>query len=189
MTLSTGISHAVLLAAVLETYASGSPVRLWVIAVAAAYALTASTAWRLRGWRPNAGSAVAALFAMAAVTAWLPGGLSAGMRLATMSTSTVLCLIAAAASGMAAAVVWHARRWPVSVRGAVLLAALYSATAFLLAIGRGDTFASLLTTGSVWHALPYVLQGATVGGFLLLPLGLIVAVVRAGARWPGADSQ
>lgn len=177
-----------LLAAALETHASGSPVRLWAIAIVAVYALAAATVWRLRGWRPNAGSAVAALFAMAAITAWLPGGLSAGIRLATMPTSIILCLLAAAASIMAAAVLWHARRWHVAVRGAVLTAGLYSTTAFLVAIARGDTFASLFTTGSFWRALPYLLQGATVGGLVLLPLGLIVSAVRAGARWPRADS-
>ena len=188
MTLSAGISQAVLLAAALETYASGSPVRSWVMVILAGYSLAGSIAWRLRGWHPNAGAAVTALFTMAAITAWLPGGLSTGLRLATMTTSTLLCLMAAAAALIAAAVVWQARRWPLAARGAAVFAALYSATAFLVAIARGETFAALFTTGSFWQALPYALQGATIGGFVLLPLGLVVSAVRAGARLPGADS-
>src|SRR5215813_3672899 len=57
----------------------------------------------------------------------------------------------------------HRLRWPVAVL------TTYGATSFIYAAMRGR---------GLFPALPYFLQGAFIGGFVILPLGWIVSVVR-----------
>src|SRR3954468_16450073 len=57
----------------------------------------------------------------------------------------------------------------------------YGAVAFLYAMLTGITLRAALTGHGLFPRLPYVLQGAFIGGFVILPLGWIASLARAGA--------
>src|SRR5437868_11346267 len=57
--------------------------------------------------------------------------------------------------------------------------AAYGAAAFLYATLTGISLREALSGHGLFQRLPYVLQGAFLGGFVVLPLGWIASVVRA----------
>src|ERR1700732_1727305 len=88
----------------------------------------------------------------------------------TMLLMHVLNGIVAAGVVMAGGVLWgtaapRRARW----LGAVLPA--YGAAAFLHAMLPGITLGAALSGDGLFHTLPYLLQGAFFGGFVVLPLG------------------
>ena len=172
--------YAVLLDAAVETWWSGSPVRWWVVGAVAIYAAATTLLWRRITWRSKATISAFVFLGVVAITAWLPGGLSAGMRIAGGETSTLLSLLTAAAVVLAAVVVWRFRALPTAVRTGVGLLAAYGLTAFVYGAVTGVPFSALFSGDSVWQRLPALLQGAFVGGLIVLPLALLTSVVRAG---------
>lgn len=170
--------------ALAETHAAGAPGRWWLTAIVVLHALAVAALWRRTTWTERTRLSVVTFAAALAVTAWLPEGLSNGIRLATLSTSTVLCLSAAAACVWAALTAARVRRWPLPVAAVVLALGAYAALAFGLAALRGEPFHALLADGSFWRALPHVLHGAVVGAVVVLPLGLLASIVGIGLRWP-----
>lgn len=170
--------------ALAETQAAGAPGRWWLTAIIVLHALVVTASWRRTTWTDKTRLSIVTLAAALAVTAWLPDGLSNGVHLATLSTSTVLCMSAATACVWAAVTAVRVRRWPLPVAALMLALGAYAALAFGLAPLRGEAFRSLLANGSFWRALPYLLQGALVGAVVVLPLGLLAAIVGMGLRWP-----
>lgn len=92
---------------------------------------------------------------------------------------TLLSGIVAAGIVLAGAILW---RLAGEHRGRWLVAALtaYGAIAFAHATLRGLPLRDVLAGHGLLQVLPRVLQGAFVGAFVVLPLGWIVAVIRAG---------
>lgn len=183
MALFTAIS-LLLADALAETHAAGAPSRWWLTAIVVIHALAVTASWRRTTWTERTRLSIVTVATALAVTAWLPEGLSNGIRLATLSTSTVLCLSAGAACVWAALTAARVRRWPLPVAAVMLALGAYAALAFGLAALRGEPFHSLLADGSFWRALPHVVQGAVVGAVVVLPLGLLAAIVGMGLRWP-----
>jgi hypothetical protein len=77
-----------------ETFARQSPVRWWVVAIAALYLGGTAELWRRRhaslqrlGWPPSAVASFFVLSALIVFTAWLPGGLQNGLALVGLPTS------------------------------------------------------------------------------------------------------
>ena len=68
----------------------------------------------------------------------------------------------------------HRVRWIVAVFTG------YGALAFLHAMLTGITLRNALSGHGMFQQLPYVLQGAFLGGFVILPLGWIASIARAG---------
>src|SRR5438309_9408873 len=66
------------------------------------------------------------------------------------------------------------------VRWIVAAFTAYGAAAFLHAMLTGITLRVALSGYGMFQQLPYVLQGAFLGGFVVLPLGWIASIARAG---------
>lgn len=187
---SVALLGAALLAdAAIETVRAGSAVRWWAVAAALLYIVATAATWRRSiGWRGRASVGLVTLLGLLAATAFLAGGLVDGVRFVGQPTTTVLA--GAVAAGIAAACIAVSRepRIPWPLRSMVVALAAYGVVALLAgAIGRTPLVA-LLAGASVWQRLPSVLQGAFVGGFLVLPAGIVVAAVRAGLRRPSETS-
>jgi transglutaminase-like putative cysteine protease len=174
-----------LIDAAVETFWAGSPIRWWVALAALCYAAAVLFAWRfprLRGsWNARATTSVIALFAVLAATAWLPGALDDGVHLAGQPTSVVLAALTALGLIIAAALAWRARLsyW---MRAAAVIAAAYGLSACIVGIVHATSYSSLLHGASLWTVLPFWLQGAFIGAFVVLPIALVVHVVQAGVR-------
>jgi hypothetical protein len=175
-----GAASLLLVDAAIETWWSGSPVRGWLAGGVVAYAAAAALARRRVAWPTAAALSSSVLLGAIAATAWLPGGLTSGARIAGQSTSTVLTLVVMVSVVFAAVVVWRHPILPRAFRTAVLLLAAYASAAFVLALAAHVPFVDLFSGGSLWQRLPSWLQGAFVGGVVVLPLALLTAVVRAG---------
>src|SRR5688572_21181430 len=93
-----------------------------------------------------------------------------------------LSLVAAAGVAYATGILVRLPRLPRPARWIAGALGAYGTIAFLHGVLIGTPFTSLLSGQSLWRALPYVFQGAVVGGLVVLPLALLVSAVRAGLR-------
>jgi len=80
---------------------------------------------------------------------------------------------------VAGVVLWRVARHT-RARWIVVTATAYGAAALLHAVLTGLPVRDALAGHGLFQGLPRLLQGAFVGGFVILPLGWIVAIVRAG---------
>jgi hypothetical protein len=172
-----------------ETWWSGSPIRWWIAVPAVLFVALSGWLWRPGGWAakkwgaPGAAAwSVAGLLVLLAVTAWLPQGQTSGVRMLMQPTATVLTFVTAAAVLLAAFVLFRAvAGLPSTARmvaqGVFLALAVYALASLGLAMREHAVYASLFQGGAAWQRLPRWLQGATVGGLLLLPLATLVALV------------
>jgi hypothetical protein len=96
-----------------------------------------------------------------------------------MALTRALPGLIAAGVVLAAVVLWQlsGNRW---VRWIIAAATAYAAAALVAAMATGLTLRAALAGPGLNHPLPRVLQGAFVGAFIVLPLGWLVSVVRAG---------
>jgi hypothetical protein len=182
--------HIALVSAAVETFRSGSLVRWWVAGAVVAYLLGLLATWRAAPavWKRLTLSALATaggsvFFALIAATAWLPGGKVAGIRLFGLATATLLSAVSAAAVALAGIPLIRLRLIPAWARYALGALAAYGASSFVIGIASATPYTSLLRGGSFWTRLPFWLQGAFVGGLVVLPLGLTVMVVQRGPSY------
>ena len=182
------LAYTAVLESAFETFAQGSPVRWWIVGIVVAYAGVTALSWRRASWRTRAATSSLVLIAMLAVTAWLPGGLENGLRLLGLSTSTLLSLAVASGVGAGAFVLVRSARIPRSVAAVITLVAAYGVMSILYGVAAGVNFTSLLSGHSFWRRLPFLLQGAAVGGLILVPVALVAAVIRLGTRHPRPGS-
>ena len=183
------VLYALLLDIAIETFWSGSPVRWWVVAVAVVYlALCGFIRWREakvpEKLRPVAGptASLLVILGLLAVTAWLPAGLTEGVRVLRQPTAVVLATLVAAGVALSAIALATWNTLPRGVRIGFGVIAAYGVLAFAGGAITGTSLPALLAGRSVWERLPMVLQGAFIGGLIILPIGLIAMVVRAGLR-------
>src|SRR5438876_1144603 len=97
----------------------------------------------------------------------------------TMLLMRVLNGIVAAGVVMAGLVLWRTAairraRWIVAGLSA------YGAAAFLHAMLTGIALGAALAGHGLFQRFPYVLQGAFIGGFVVLPLGWMASIALAG---------
>jgi hypothetical protein len=103
-----------------------------------------------------------------------------------MMLSSLLVAFVAANVILAGAILWRVVRRP-PVRWVIGGLTLYGAIAFAHAVASGATLQEALRGKGLFQFLPLVLRGAVVGAFLILPLGWIASIVRAGIpRFRGA---
>ena len=101
----------------------------------------------------------------------------------------VLTLVAAAGVGYAALVLARLGSLPRAARLIAGVLGAYGSIAFLHGAFAGTPLPSLLAGQSLWRILPWVFQGAVVGGLVVLPLALVVSAVRLGLRAPNPGSR
>lgn len=170
------LGGVVVLAALIETFLIGSPVRWWVVAltVAAGIALRA-------GWAPVSTWPSLMLVGLA-VTSWLPQGTVNGVRLFGLETHRLLALAVAAGLATAVVAIFRTRQWPVSARRAGGLLGLYGAAVFAVAAATGTPVGALVSGDRFDGFLRLLLHGAILSVCLVLPLGLVAIAVTSGLR-------
>src|SRR2546423_5921968 len=97
----------------------------------------------------------------------------------TMPLIRALNGIVAAGVVIAGVVLWRTA----AIRGARWIIAgltAYGAAAFLHAMLTGIPLGAALAGHGLFQRFPYVLQGAFIGGFVVLPLGWMASLARAG---------
>lgn len=169
--------------AAVETFLHESPLRWWIAGATALYFILCAATWRLRpdiwrrmDWATQSAASLVVLMAALGATAWMPEGLEQGLSLFGQTTSTVFAVVSAVVVALSGVLL--ARLSFISLPGkiAVGLLAAYGVAAFLLAAYAGTPYASLFHGGSQWTRLPFWLQGATVGGLVLVPLALLLQI-------------
>lgn len=189
-----GILVLALLDAVVETIWSGSPIRWWVAPPVVLFVALVVWLWRPGGAllrRVGPASAAATLtggmLALLAITAWLPGGLTNGVRMAGQPTSTVLALLTCAAVVAAAVTLVRAVASlprPARLVSVVLVAlcASYAMASLALSVYERTPYALLFHGAASWQRVPSFLQGAWLGGLVLVPLGALAALLAVLTR-------
>jgi hypothetical protein len=187
-------AHLALLDAAVETFWSGSPIRWWIAPAAVLFTVISVWLWRpgaalarRAGWGGAATWSVAGLALLCAASAWMHDGQSAGLQMFRLPTTSLLVGLVAIAVVLASLVLM---RLPAMlpagarlvVRLVVIAVATYALLSLGLAIAHRTALASALGGGAAWLRLPRWLQGAWLGGLVLLPVGTLAAAARLFGR-------
>jgi hypothetical protein len=177
--LSGGLLYLLLLDAAVETWLAASPARWIVVATVAAYlALSALLRRRLAGGMRVALSLVM-IFALLAFSAWRPAGAYDGIVMLRQPPGTVLTGLTALAILLAAWTLARAAFMPPAIRIIAVALAVYALAATVWGMVAATPYPALVHGQSLWTRLPFWLQGAFVGGLVLLPAALLVQVGAA----------
>lgn len=190
------VLYCLLAEAAIETFVGRSPARWWVAVTVGVYLAGSAALW----WRRHplwsrldpatrAGFTFFVFLSLLAFTAWLPGGLTHGLRLLGLTTSTVLHLTTAVAVGCSGWILMRARYPHPAIKWAVGVLAVYGVAAYGWAIVAGTSYPELLHGQSFWSRLPRWLQGAFVGVFLAVPLATVLQTVRTLGRLRQAGTR
>jgi hypothetical protein len=178
------VLYATLADAAVESFLHHSPLRWWIAGAVALYLGLCAPAWRLMpairrhmDWATRAAVSLIILLVLLSATTWMPGGLGQGLNVFGQTTATVLSVASALVVVVAALSLARLSFIPLPGKIVVALVAAYAVAAFALAVRAGTPYASLFHGGSLWTLLPFWLQGATVGGLLLVPLALLLKIV------------
>jgi hypothetical protein len=183
VTALSSVLYVLLLVVAVEAFWNKSPVRWWVAVPVGVYLLGSAALWSRRHplWqRFDLGSKATVSFflllGLLAVTVWLPGGLTEGLRVLTLSTSTILSLVTAAAIAISGAVLFRVSYPHAAVRWTIAAFVAYGVMAFLWGVYTGTPFSALFRGESFWTWLPRWLQGAFVGGLIVVPSAMLVQI-------------
>jgi transglutaminase-like putative cysteine protease len=105
------------------------------------------------------------------------------MRLVGQPTTTLLATASALAVALSGLSLLRLRMLPPWLRYLLGALAAYGVVSFTLALATATPYSALFHGGSFWTPLPFWLQGAFVGGLVVLPAALVVAVVQQGLRY------
>jgi transglutaminase-like putative cysteine protease len=180
---------AALADAAIETVRSGAPVRWWAVAAVAGYFVAIGSLWRWgrwrfdrAGWTRTANVAFVLLAALLPATAWGPDGLDRGLRFIGQPTPVLLSAASAVAIAGAAFVLFRAMAgFPRAKRGVAVIGG-YAVLAFALAAYARTPYRELFRGHSFWSWLPFWLQGAFIGGLIVLPLAILIQTIDLGLR-------
>lgn len=162
--------------AAVETFAAGASVR-WVVAGAVAVFLAVTLLLRRKlSLETTASAALLILIGLLAFSAWQPRGLDAGVVLLRQSTSTLLAGVTMIAIGAAGWILLHARLLPFAGKIVAGLLTLYGVVSVAWGLAARTSYANLFHGQSAWTHLPFWLQGAFVGGLVVVPIAVAVQV-------------
>ena len=162
-----------LLDAGIETYLRGSPTRRLVGIVVASYFALNVWLWRKMGWLVKAGLSSLVLLGLLAFAAWQQESSREGIVLLGQSTSALLSIVTAGAVAFAGMALARLKVLRLAGRFAVALLTVYAVAAFVAGVATGRPYPDLYHGASLWTRLPFWLQGAFVGSFVVLPLALV----------------
>jgi hypothetical protein len=177
--LAAGLLYLLLVDAAVETWLAGSPVR-WVIGATVAAYLALSVLLRRRlapGTR--AGLSLLVLLGLLAFAAWRPDGTSVGIVMLRQPPGAVLAALTTVAIVLAGWSLVRLKRLPAAARVVVGLLTVYGAAATVWAIAAATPYPALVHGQSLWTRLPFWLQGAFIGGLVIVPAGLVAQAVAA----------
>lgn len=182
--------YLLLIDTAVETGLARSPVRWWVVGVIGGYLLLsvlwwwkARGLWRRVAWPAKSSLSFFVLLGLVAGTAWMSEGLTNGIRLVHQSTSMVFFIVTTAAVALGGSLLAHSKFLPMSLRTALALLAAYGVASFGWGIYTGTPYLAVLGGEGFWKALPWWLQGATVGALGIVPLALAVQLTSTVARF------
>lgn len=177
----TVVFYVLLLDAAVGTFMSGAPVRWIVVFTISVYLGVSAVAWRLNhslwqriGWRGRALISSFVFLGLLTAAAWRPEGMTLGLALLGMSTSSLLSLVTAAAVAFSGFILLRSRYPHPTIRWTIGAVVAYGVTAFLWAIFDGTLYPQLFHGKSFWSLLPWWLQGAIIGQFVVIPAALLV---------------
>jgi hypothetical protein len=169
--------YLVLMDAAVESFVSGSPLR-WIISGAVAgYIALSVLLWRKLRWTTKAWVSFFVLIALMAFAAWRPEGSDSPLALLRQPTSTLLSAATILGILLAGYVLARLKFLPWPARVAILLLAAYGVAGFVLGIMARAPYAVLFHGGGLWEKAPFWLQGAFLGGLVVLPAALLVQLV------------
>jgi hypothetical protein len=182
------LTSAIVVDAAVETWISGSPLRLWLAIAALAWLLGAAILWRMKArWYTQLAGGALTLLAVLAITAWRPEGLDHGLRMLRLPTATMASWSTALALAAAAIICLRATAIPLVVRGVVALFAVYGIVTFAFGGWQAVGYAVLLHGSSPWRLPVWLLRGAIVCGLVVLPIALAVSALgglaQSGRVW------
>lgn len=164
----------------IETFIGGSPLRWWATLVAATYLGAGGALWLSRHplWLRTGSEAKATLsffvlFGLLTLTAWLPGGLTNGLKLLTLSTSTLLAVVTGAGVVYSGLALMPPSRPHPAIKWLIIVLTAYAGIAFLWAVFAGTPYPTLFGGKSFWIWLPAWLQGAFIGALVIVPLAIV----------------
>lgn len=177
------LSAGLLVDAAVETFQAGSHQR-WPIVAAAVAAITIVVfLLRRRLVFVAAACSFLTLLGLFAISAWLPDAEN-GVVLFRQSSTAVLSAVCAAGLLWATVVVVRFRRLPRGLSIALAMLALYGAAAFGAGAINAVPLADLLHGQSLWTVFPRWLQGAFLGGLIVLPVAIVLEITDL-IRRPG----
>jgi hypothetical protein len=142
--------------------------------VAAAYFALNVWLWRKMGWLVKAGLSSLVLLGLLAFAAWQRESSREGIvMLGRQTTSALLSVVTGGAVTCAGIVLARLRFLRLGGRFAVALLTVYAAAAFLSGAVNGQPYPDLFHGDSLLTRLPFWVQGAFVGSFILLPVGVV----------------
>ncbi len=176
-----------LLDAAVETFLAGAAVRWVVAAVVVAYLVVGILAWRRLSPGGSASLSLLVLCGLVAFTAWWPGGTSAGLVMVRQPASSTFAALTTMAILLAGWSMLRLKALPAALRAVAALLVLYAVTGTVWGIAAATPFPALIHGQSAWMGLPFWLQGAFIGGLVLVPAGLLIQAVtglvgRRGSR-------
>ena len=177
-----------LLDAGIETYLRGSPTRRLVGIVVASYFALNVWLWRKMGWLVKAGLSSLVLLGLLAFAAWQQESSREGIVLLGQSTSALLSIVTAGAVAFAGMALARLKVLRLAGRFAVALLTVYAVAAFVAGVATGRPYPDLYHGASLWTRLPFWLQGAFVGSFVVLPLALVSLTLSGLLRPRGTKS-
>lgn len=188
------VLYLLLADAMIETFLSRSPARWWVVVIVVVYLGGTAVFWWRRdqlwqrfGWATKATTSAFFLLGLVTVTAWLPDGLTHGVTFFGLSTSTVLSLMTALAVAFSGSILFRLNFPHPAIKWGIAALTAYGAVAFLWGIYSGTSYSSLLGGQSLWIWLPRWLQGAFIGGLIVIPAAVVVQALSRRLRVvPGA---
>jgi hypothetical protein len=171
--------YLVLVDAAVESFVSHSPLRWIICGTVAAYLALSVLLWRKLGWTTKAWVSFFVLFSLMAFAAWRPEGSDSPLTLLRQPTSTLLSAATILGILLAGWILVRLKFLPWPARVAILLLAAYGVAAFVLGIMARTPYAALFHGGSLWEKAPFWLQGAFLGGVVVLPAALLVQLVAS----------
>lgn len=168
-----------------ETFVNGSPLRWVVGGIVAGYVGLTVLLWRRLAWPAKAAISFFLILGLLTATAWLPGGLTQGVSLARQPRSTIFVGISALAILAASISILRLKLLPPWARVAFGLLAIYGITGFVLGIRAATSYSELLRGRSEWQRLPFWLQGAFIGAFVIVPIVMVFQIAHGVMRVRG----
>jgi hypothetical protein len=174
-----GLLYFLLLDAAAETWFAASPIRWTAAAIVVAYFALSVLVRRRLAPGTRAALSLCALLVLLSFSAWQPDGAGVGIVMLRQTPGTVLAAMTMVAVLNAGWTLVRAAFLPVAVRIAVGLLAAYGLAAIVWGIAAATPYPALLHGQSLWTRLPVWLQGAFIGGLVLLPAAFLVQVGAA----------
>ncbi len=178
-----------------ETFVSGSPVRVVVGAVAGSYlgiaaalrlsAVSGQRRWQW-AWQPSASLIV--VLGLISLSTWLPGGLTDGVVVLGQPTAIVLSAVTIAAIALGGFVLLRLPSLPWWARGVLSLLAIYGIGSFGYGMVLGISYPGLLQ-GDGQPQLPFWIQGAFAGALIVIPVAIIGALLSTLSQLQSPESK